>query len=73
MTNKNPHEDSSCPVEQDVLEESTEKILDEGDQNLENGFSEFCSLSSNISSVDSSRTSCSTGHEESSCGFLFVI
>ena len=41
MTNKNPHEDSSCPVEQDVLEESTEKILDEGDQNLENGFEYF--------------------------------
>jgi len=41
MTTKNLHEDSSCPVEQDVLEESTEEILDEGDQNSENGFSEF--------------------------------
>ena len=41
MTNKNLHEDSSCPVDQDVLEESTEEILDEGDQNSENGFSEF--------------------------------
>jgi len=41
MTNKNLHEDSSCPVEQDVLEESTEEILDEGDQNSENGYSEF--------------------------------
>mgnify|MGYP003305335870 CR=1 FL=1 len=41
MTNKNLHEDSSCPVEQDVLEESTEGIMDEGDQNSENGFSEF--------------------------------
>jgi len=28
MTTKNLHEDSSCPVEQDVLEESTEEILD---------------------------------------------
>ena len=41
MTNKNPHEDSSCPVEQDVLEESTEEILEESEQNSENGFSEF--------------------------------
>ena len=41
MTNKNQHEDTSCPVEQDVLEESTEEILDEDDQNSENGFSEF--------------------------------
>ncbi len=41
MTTKNLHEDSSCPVDQDVLEESTEEILDEGDQNSENGFSEF--------------------------------
>ena len=41
MTNKNPHEDSSCPVEQDVLEESSEEILEEIDQNSENGFSEF--------------------------------
>jgi len=29
MTNKNLHEDSSCPVDQDVPEESTEEILDE--------------------------------------------
>ncbi len=41
MTNKNPHEDSSCPVEQDVLEESSEEILEEIGQNSENGFSEF--------------------------------
>ncbi|WP_413678200.1 DEAD/DEAH box helicase [Prochlorococcus sp. MIT 0916] len=41
MTTKNPHEESSCPVEQDVLEESTEEILDEGEQNSKNGFSEF--------------------------------
>ena len=41
MTNKNQHEDSSCPVEQDVLEESTEEILEESEQNSENGFSEF--------------------------------
>ncbi len=41
MTNKNIHEDSSCPVEQDVLEEPNEKILDEADQISENGFSEF--------------------------------
>ena len=39
MTNKNPHEDSSCPVEQDVLEESSEEILEEIEQNSENGFS----------------------------------
>ena len=41
MTNKNLHEDSSCPVEQHVLEESTEEIFEESDQNSENGFSEF--------------------------------
>ena len=41
MTNKNLHEDSSCPVEQDVLEESTEEILNERELNSENGFSEF--------------------------------
>ncbi len=41
MTNKNLHEDSSCPVDQDVLEVSTEEILDEGEQNPENGFSSF--------------------------------
>ena len=41
MTNKNLHEDTSCPVEKDVLEESTEEILVEGDLNSENGFSEF--------------------------------
>ena len=41
MTNKNLHEDSSCPVDQDVLEESTDEILDERDQNSENGFSAF--------------------------------
>ena len=41
MTNKNLHEDSSCPAGQDVLNESTEEILDECDQNSENGFSEF--------------------------------
>ena len=41
MTNKKLHEDSSCPVDQVVLEESTKEILDEGDQNSENGFSEF--------------------------------
>ena len=28
MKNKNPHEESSCPVEQDVLEETTEEILE---------------------------------------------
>jgi len=41
MTNKNLHEDSSCPVDQDDLTESNEEILDEVDQNSENGFSEF--------------------------------
>ncbi len=41
MTNKNSHEDSSCPVDQDVLEESSEDILDANDQNPVNGFSEF--------------------------------
>jgi len=41
MTSTNQHEDSSCPVDQDVFEESTEEILDEGEQNPENGFSEF--------------------------------
>jgi len=41
MTTKNLHEDSSCPVDQDVLEESSEVILDESEQNQENGFSAF--------------------------------
>lgn len=41
MTTKNLHEDSSCPVDQDALEESSEVILDESEQNPENGFSEF--------------------------------
>ena len=41
MTNKKPHEDSSCPVDKDVLVESTEQIMDEGEQNSDNGFSEF--------------------------------
>ena len=41
MTIKNQHEHSSCPVDQDVLEESTEEILDEGYQNSDNGFSQF--------------------------------
>ena len=41
MTNKNLHEDTSCPVDQDVLEESTEEVSDESDQNTANGFSEF--------------------------------
>ncbi len=41
MTNKNLHEDSSCPVDKDVLTEPTEEILDEGAQNQKNGFSEF--------------------------------
>ncbi len=41
MTIKNLHENSSCPVDQDVLEESTEEVLDEGEQNPDNGFSEF--------------------------------
>ena len=41
MTTKNLHEDSSCPVEQDVLEDFTEEILDEGEQNQDNGFTEF--------------------------------
>ena len=41
MTNKIPHEDSSCSGEQEALEESAEEILDEGDQNPANGFSEF--------------------------------
>ncbi len=41
MTSTNQHEDYSCPVDQDVFEESTEEILDEGEQNPENGFSEF--------------------------------
>ena len=41
MTNKNLHEDTSCPVDQDVLEESTEEVSDEADQNSVNGFSEF--------------------------------
>ena len=41
MKNKNPHEDSSCQLEQNVLKESNEEILDENDQNSENGFSEF--------------------------------
>ena len=41
MKNKNLHEDSSCQLDQDVLEESTEEILDEGAQNPENGFSVF--------------------------------
>ena len=31
MTNKNPHEDSSCPVEQDVLEESLGIQMDQKD------------------------------------------
>jgi len=41
MTNKNLHEDSSCPIDQDDLEESSENILDEDSQNPINGFSEF--------------------------------
>ncbi len=41
MTTKNLHEDSSCPVDQDVLEASSEVILDESEQNPENGFSAF--------------------------------
>ena len=41
MTNKIPHEDSSCSGDQEALEESAEEILDEGDQNPNNGFLEF--------------------------------
>ena len=41
MKNKNLHEDSSCPIDQDVLEKSNKEKLDEGEQNSENGFSEF--------------------------------
>ena len=41
MTNKNPHEDSSCPGDEDVLEESSEDMLDNCHQNPINGFSEF--------------------------------
>ncbi len=41
MTNKIPHEDSSCSGDQERFEESAEEILNEGDQNPDNGFSEF--------------------------------
>ncbi len=41
MTNKNTHEDSSCPVDQDALEESSKDILDKSNQNPANGFSDF--------------------------------
>ena len=41
MTNKNSHEDSSCPADQDALEDSSEDILNEGQQHPDNGFSEF--------------------------------
>jgi len=41
MTNKNLHEDSSCPVDQDAQEESPENHFEKVDQNPENGFLEF--------------------------------
>jgi len=41
MKNKNLHEDSSCPVDQDAPEESYENISGESDQDPTNGFSEF--------------------------------
>ncbi len=41
MKNKNSHEDFSCPSDQDAQEESSEDLLIEGEQNPENGFSEF--------------------------------
>jgi len=41
MKNKKIHEDSSCPVDQDVQEESSEDLSEKVDQISETGFSEF--------------------------------
>ncbi len=41
MTNKNHHEDSSCPEDQDVLEKSSKNLLDESAKSKTNGFSGF--------------------------------
>ena len=41
MTKTSSHEDPSCSINQDPLENSSENILDETDQQPTNGFSEF--------------------------------
>ncbi len=41
MTKTSSHEDPSCSIDQDSLEQSSENILDETDQQLINGFSDF--------------------------------